>query len=241
MSYKTSNPALSEKTFKGFDPKASTGESMSLAGTANKAMLLLALTIGGAAFSWLSGISMGMCVAAALAAFVVGIVLIFNQRLVILAPVYAILEGIALGGVSALYEAQNPGIVVNCVGLTFGTLGVMLLAYRTGIIKATENFKLGIVSATGAVALLYLVDFGLVVFGGYKIPFIHEGGFWGIAFSLAVVALAAFNLVLDFDFIETGVERKAPKYMEWYSAFGLLVTLCWLYLELLRLYAKAKK
>jgi uncharacterized YccA/Bax inhibitor family protein len=241
MSYKTTNPALSEKTFKGFDPDASTGEPMTLAGTANKTLLLLALTVAGAAYSWIAGVGMGICVGAALAAFVVGIILIFNQRFVLLAPAYAVLEGIALGGVSALYESQYPGIVINCVALTFGTLGVMLLAYRTGIIKATENFKLAVVSATGAVALLYIFDLAAMVFFNFKVPFIHEGGVWGIAFSLFVVGLAAFNLVLDFDFIENGVERKAPKYMEWYSAFGLLVTLCWLYLELLRLLAKMKK
>jgi uncharacterized YccA/Bax inhibitor family protein len=117
---------------------------------------------------------------------------------------------------------------------------VLLLAYKSGLIKVTENFKLGIIAATGAICLIYILDL-VLRFIGLSIPFIHEGGFFGIAFSLFVVAIAAFNLVLDFDFIEQGAENGAPRYMEWYSAFGLLVTLVWLYLEILRLLAKSRQ
>ncbi|MBK9141557.1 MAG: Bax inhibitor-1/YccA family protein [Candidatus Melainabacteria bacterium] len=238
MSYKTTNPALSDKTFRDFTPSTT---PMTLEGTATKAAGLLALTFAAAAFSWIFGISLGICMISVLVAFVVALAVIFNPRSAPwLSPVYAVLEGVALGGVSAIYEAQYPGIVTNAVGLTFGVFATMLFLYRTRMIQATENFKLGVLSATGAVALLYIVDLGLMFFG-IRVPFIHEGGFWGIAFSLLVVGLAALNLVMDFDFIETGVERQAPKYMEWYSAFGLLVTLVWLYLELLRLLSKMKK
>jgi uncharacterized YccA/Bax inhibitor family protein len=123
------------------------------------------------------------------------------------------------------------------VGLTFGTLAALLLAYRSGLIRATENFKLGVFAATGGIALLYLVSM-VMGFFGKSIPFIHSAGPIGIGFSVFVVVIAALNLVLDFDFIETGAQRGAPKYMEWYGAFGLLVTLVWLYLEILRLLAK---
>jgi uncharacterized YccA/Bax inhibitor family protein len=241
VAYKTGNPALSAKTFERFSSGLANGESMTLEGTSNKALLLLALTVGGAAVSWGFHLDMGICGTSALVAFVGALVYIFNQRLAFLAPTYAILEGIALGGVSAIFEAKYPGIVLNSVVLTFGTLGTLLLLYRARLIQASENFKLAVTSATGAVALLYLVDLGAALFFHVRIPFIHEAGWTGIGFSLFVVGLAAANLVLDFDFIENGVARKAPKYMEWYSAFGLIVTLVWLYLEILRLLAKLKK
>jgi uncharacterized YccA/Bax inhibitor family protein len=155
----------------------------------------------------------------------------------ITAPMYAALQGLALGGISAFFEQRYPGIVIQAIALTFGTLAVLLMAYTTGVIKATENFKLGVASATGAVFLVYMSTMVLGFFG-ISVPFIHEGGLIGIIFSLVVVVIAALNLVLDFDFIETGVERGAPKFMEWYAAFGLMVTLVWLYLEILRLLAK---
>jgi uncharacterized YccA/Bax inhibitor family protein len=153
------------------------------------------------------------------------------------APAYAVAEGLSLGAVSALFEVRYPGIVLQAVGLTFGTLAALLVAYKTGVIKATENFKLGVVAATGAIALFYLFGFVLRLFG-ITMPLIHSSGTFGILFSLGVVVVAALNLVLDFDFIEEGAARGAPKYMEWYAAFGLMVTLVWLYLEVLRLLSK---
>jgi uncharacterized YccA/Bax inhibitor family protein len=136
-----------------------------------------------------------------------------------------------------IFNARYPGIVFNAVALTMGTLAALLLAYRSGLIRPSENFKLGLVAATGAVGLIYLVSMGMSLFG-LRMPYIHESGLIGIGFSAVVVAIAALNLVLDFDFIERGAEAGAPKYMEWYGAFGLLVTLVWLYLEILRLLAK---
>jgi uncharacterized YccA/Bax inhibitor family protein len=155
------------------------------------------------------------------------------------APGYALLQGLALGGISATLEARFPGIVIQAVGLTFGTLFCLLAAYRSGLIKPTENFKLGVAAATGGIFVLYLISF-VMGFFGRSIGFIHDSGTIGILFSGFVVVIAALNLVLDFDFIESGVEQGAPKYMEWYGAFGLLVTLVWLYLEILRLLAKSR-
>jgi uncharacterized YccA/Bax inhibitor family protein len=155
-------------------------------------------------------------------------------------PIYAGLEGLALGGISAVFEARFPGLVSQAVFLTFGTLGALLLAYRSGLIRATENFKLGVFAATGGIAVIYLINFVMSFFGS-SIPMIHSSGTVGIVFSVIVVGVAALNLVLDFDFIEQGAKRGAPKYMEWYGAFGLLVTLVWLYLEILRLLAKLQE
>ena len=235
MSYKTSNPSLRNDTF---TKHGTSTDPMTLEGTSTKTMILLALVLAGATFSWTAGLGLGIAMGAVLVAFVVAMVVIFNPKLAFpLSLVYAVTEGVALGTISAIYESDNPGIVINAVGLTFGILFTMLILYRARIIQATENFKLGIVSAMGGILILYLVDIGMMFFGA-RIPFIHEGGFWGIAFSLFVVGIASLSLVMDFDFIEKGVEHKAPKYMEWYGAFGLLITLVWLYLEILRLLSK---
>jgi len=175
-----------------------------------------------------------------LAGFVVAMVTIFKQSWApATAPAYALLEGLALGGISAFFEAQFPGIVIQAVALTFGTLFALLTVYRLGIIRVTANFRLGVMAATGGIALIYLVSLlGRMLFG-WQMPLIHESGPMGIAFSLFVVVIAALNLVLDFDFIERG-EGVAPKYMEWFAAFGLVVTLVWLYLEILRLLSKVR-
>jgi uncharacterized YccA/Bax inhibitor family protein len=184
------------------------------------------------------GVVMPFLLGGAIGGFIVAMVTIFKKTWApVTVPIYALLEGLFLGAISAMFEQMYPGIVIQAVGLTFGTLFALLFAYKSGLIKATENFKLGVVAATGAVALIYMASIVLSFFGT-SIPYIHESGTIGILFSLAVVVIAALNLVLDFDFIETGAERGAPKYMEWYGAFGLLVTLIWLYLEMLRLLSK---
>jgi uncharacterized YccA/Bax inhibitor family protein len=177
----------------------------------------------------------------ALGGFVVALVTIFKKSWApALSPVYAALEGLALGSISAIYEARYPGIVFQAVALTIGTLATMLIAYKTRAIKATENFKLGVVAATGAIALVYVMSAVLGLFG-INVGFMHSAGWLGIGISLLVVFVAALNFVLDFDFIEKGAEQGAPKYMEWYGAFGLLVTLVWLYLEILRLLSKLNR
>jgi uncharacterized YccA/Bax inhibitor family protein len=155
------------------------------------------------------------------------------------APIYALLEGLLLGGISATFEQRYPGIAIESVCLTFGTMFVLLLAYRSGMIKVTQKFRLGVVAATGAIFLFYMMEMVLGFFGIHFVS-VNGSGMLGIGISLVIVCVAALNLVLDFDFIERGVEAGAPKYMEWYGAFGLMVTLIWLYLEMLRLMAKLR-
>jgi uncharacterized YccA/Bax inhibitor family protein len=242
---RTSNPVLNEKAFKG---QVAVGEAMTLQGTVNKTGLLLLCVVATAAWTW--GLSHSTAPEAAipwmigglLGGFIVALVTIFKQSWAPLtAPIYALLEGLALGGISAMFEKSYPGVAMQAIGLTFGTLFVMLLAYKTGIVRATKGFKIGVIAATGGIAVFYLVE---MVLGGLfhiNVPAINGSGPWGIAFSLFVVIIAALNLVLDFDLIETGVQMGAPKYMEWYGAFGLMVTLIWLYLEILRLLAKARR
>ena len=169
---------------------------------------------------------------------IAAIITVFKRHLApYTTPIYALLEGLALGGISRFFETLYPGIVNQAVFLTFGTLAALLFAYRSGLIKPTENFKLGIVAATGGIFFVYIISFILGLFG-VQVPLIHSNSNFGILFSFGVVVIAALNLVLDFDFIEEGAEIGAPKYMEWFGAFGLLVTLIWLYLEILHLLAK---
>jgi uncharacterized YccA/Bax inhibitor family protein len=245
---RSGNPVLGENTFLDIGSGTVVGGhsgTMTLSGTVNKSAMLLVLILLSAAFVWdkydgpqSAGAILPWVMTGAIGGLILALITIFKKTWApVTAPVYALLEGLFLGGISAMFEARFPGIVMQAVGLTFGTLGALLLAYRSGLIRATENFKLGVVAATGGIFLLYLVNFGMGFFGK-SIPFIHESGWMGIAFSAFVVVIAALNLVLDFDFIESGVEQGAPKYMEWYGAFGLMVTLVWLYLEILRLLAK---
>jgi uncharacterized YccA/Bax inhibitor family protein len=242
---RTSNPALNEKVFKG---QVAFGEAMTLQGTVNKTGLLLLCVVATAAWTW--GLSHSPApqsvfpwmIGGVLGGFVVALVTIFKPSWSPLtAPIYALLEGLALGGISAMFEHSYPGVAIQAMGLTFGTLFVMLLAYKTGMIRATQGFKLGVVAATGGIALLYVVEMILGGFFHIQIPAINGSGIVGIGFSLFVVVIAALNLVLDFDMIETGVQGGAPKYMEWYGAFGLMVTLIWLYLEILRLLGKMRR
>ncbi len=245
---RSGNPALRESTF--LDLGSGTvvsrdGGTMTLNGTVNKTGVLLLLAVLTGSFAWSqmqiteAGISgMGYVWGGCIAGFVLAMVTVFKKAWApITAPLYALAEGLFLGGISAVFEARFPGIVMQAVLLTFGTLFALLFAYRSGLIKATENFKLGVVAATGGIALVYLASIVLGFFN-ISIPLIHESGLVGIGFSLFVVVIAALNLVLDFDFIENGVEQGAPKFMEWYGAFGLMVTLVWLYVEFLRLLAK---
>jgi len=243
---RTSNPALNDSTFTGLGRAAAFEEPMTIRGTVNKTAFLTILIILSATWTWRLYYThamqalMGWLLIGAIGGFVVAVITVFKKAWSpVLAPVYAVLEGLVLGGLSSVFEARYPGIVIQAVGLTFGTLFGLLLAYKSGLIKATENFKLGVMAATGGIALFYLVSMVLGFFG-IRIPFIHESGLIGIGFSLFVVVVAALNLVLDFDFIEQGAAAGAPKYMEWYGAFGLMVTLIWLYLEILRLLSKIR-
>ena len=240
LTLRSGNPALNTKTFSGFDMP--TGASMTIMGTVHKTALGLLLLMSTALFTWNMPAgdprATGLMIVGMIGGLIVAIVTIFKNHLAkYTVPAYALLEGLALGGISKFFDVMYPGIVNQAVMLTFGTLGALLLAYRSGLIKATENFKLGIVAATGGIFFVYLISWILSWFS-VSIPLIHSNSNMGILFSIVVVVIAALNLVLDFDFIEEGSEKGAPKYMEWYGAFGLLVTLIWLYLEILRLLAK---
>ncbi|MDA1274241.1 MAG: Bax inhibitor-1/YccA family protein [Verrucomicrobia bacterium] len=239
---RTANPALNASTFA--DLRSYSDETMTINGTVHKTAALLFLLVCSAAYTWHLARSGGSAapwmMVGGIGGFVAALVTIFKKTWApITAPIYALFEGLLLGGLSAFFAARFEGIVGEAVMLTFGTLFSLLLAYRSGFIRATENFKLGVVAATGGIFLVYFVGF-ILRFFGTQIPFIHESGLIGIGFSLFVVVIASLNLVLDFDFIEQGAEHGAPKYMEWYAAFGLMVTLIWLYIEMLHLLSKLR-
>ena len=231
---RSGNPAFSQ----GFGINENiSGEVMTLDGTVNKTGILLALCVGGAYFGWNSP---GLVMPAILIGLVIALFTIFRPKnSPYTAPAYAAIEGVALGGITMIFEAQYPGIGIQAIGLTFGILASLLFCYKSGIIKPTENFRLMIFAGTMGIFILYLVSF-IMSFFGNSIGFIHSNGLFGIGFSLFVVAIASLNLVLDFDFIEEGAEKGMPKYLEWYGAFSLMVTLIWLYLEILRLLAKIR-
>jgi uncharacterized YccA/Bax inhibitor family protein len=239
---RTSNPMLRASTF---DARAEAGVSqMTILGTVHKTALLVLIVFAAATWSWNRLATEGgeamypWMIGSSIGGLVLGLVTCFRQTIAhITSPLYAACEGVFLGAVSALLDTMYPGIAIQAVGLTTTTLLALLIAYRSGLIRATENFKLGMAAAMGALLLFYLVTFALRMFG-VDMPFLHDGGLLSIGISMGIVILAALNLVLDFDFIEQGEAKGAPKHMEWYAAFGLLVTLVWLYLETLRLLAK---
>jgi uncharacterized YccA/Bax inhibitor family protein len=239
---RSANPSLGKNTFRGL--RSESGMSMTIQGTVNKTFILFLLLCATAFFTWNQHFSGNEIQAwlwiGLLGGFIVALITIFVKRAApYTAPLYALLEGLAIGGISAMFESQFEGITTQAILLTLGTLFSLLLVYRSGLIKVTENFRLGVVAATGAIFFVYLIDL-ILRFFGMEVPFIHETGIVGILISVAIVAVAALNLVLDFDFIEKGAKQRAPKYMEWYGAFGLMVTLVWLYFEILRLLSKIR-
>jgi uncharacterized YccA/Bax inhibitor family protein len=242
--FRTSNPALNEKAFQG---QIATGEAMTVQGTVNKTGVLLLCVVATSAWTW--GLShspepqgaIPWMMGGLVGGFIAALVTIFKKTWAPLtAPIYALLEGLVLGGISAIFEKSYPGVAFQAIGLTFGVLFAMLLAYKTGLIRATQGFKMGVIAATGGIAVFYLAEMVLGLFH-ITVPAVNGSGIIGIGFSLLVVIVASLNLVLDFDMIESGARMGAPKYMEWYGAFGLMVTLIWLYLEMLRLLAKLQR
>ena len=236
LSLRSGNPVLSNKTFNNI---ISGDSHMTIEGTVNKTAISLLLLVGTGYFTF-DIINPILLIGCGIGGFVLAIITVFKKKWApITVPIYAILEGGMLGGISYMYNSLYDGIVTNAILLTVGILVSLLIAYRSGYIKATENFKLGIFAATGGIAIVYLINFVMGFFGsGLGVMSINNASPLSIGFSIVVVIIAALNLVLDFDFIEEGSEKGAPKYMEWYGAFGLLVTLIWLYLEILRLLAK---
>ncbi len=239
---RSSNPALRPGVFR--NAVYSSALAMSIQGVVNKTAFLLFLVVSSASWVWSkSGLENlgGYVTLGAVAGFITALITVFKKEWSkITAPLYALFEGLFLGGISAVFEARYPGIVIQAVSLTFGVMFAMLFAYKARIIKPTENFKLGVFAATGGIALVYFFSMVLGFFG-LHIPFIFGAGPLGIGFSIFVVIIAALNLVMDFDFIEEGARLGAPKYMEWYASFGLMVTLIWLYIEILRLLAKLQE
>lgn len=246
--FKSGNPALNKDTFVDCERESDETNVMTISGTVNKTAFLLLLTIVSSYVTWhlfftyydyniiRTIVFIGSLVGLTLAFFIA-----FNKDLAAyLSPLYAIFEGLALGGLSSVMESRFPGIVLESLLLTFSIFIMLLIIYKLRLIKVSENFKLIIASATGGVALYYLSSI-ILSFFNINLPLLHENTTGGILFSLFVVALAALNLVVDFDFIEQGAENKVPKYMEWYGAFGLLVTVIWLYVEILRLLGKSRK
>ena len=237
LSFRSGNPVLNKDSFNS--SRSLTSETMTIDGTVNKTAISLVLLAGTGYFTF-SVVNPTILIFCGLGGFVFALITIFKKEWApITVPIYSILEGGLLGGISFMYNSVYDGIVTNAIYLTVGILLSLLMAYKSGLVKATENFKLGVIAATGGIALIYVANFIMSFFGlsmGVMDP--TNASLMSIGFSIVIVVVASLNLVLDFDFIEEAAEKKAPKYMEWYGAFGLLVTLIWLYLEILRLLSK---
>jgi uncharacterized YccA/Bax inhibitor family protein len=243
---RSSNPAFRSSIYAGQGTVAY-GEAMTVNGTIHKTGILLLCVMASALFTWSQvyhvedkSVVMPEMLIGIFGGLVVSLVTCFKaQWAPVTAPVYALCEGLALGGISAFAETAYPGIAIQAVGLTFVTCFIMLAVYRSGLIQPTRRFMIGVMTATGGICATYLISMLLGLFG-IHIPVIFGAGPIGIIFSLVVVTIAALNLILDFAMVEQGAANGAPKYMEWYSAFALLVTLVWLYLEILRLLSKLR-
>jgi uncharacterized YccA/Bax inhibitor family protein len=241
---KTSNPVLKSDYFASQQLSSASASTMTVQGTVTKTFIMLAIVFAAGTYTWNMFASgdgsraMSYAMVGIIGGFVLAIFTCFaRQYAMVTAPLYAGLEGLALGAISSMFNQHYKGIAIQAVVLTIAVAVVMLLAYKTGVIRPTRRFVIGVVSATGAIAMFYLVAF-VGSFFGFQMPLIHSNGYFGIIFSVVVVVIAALNLILDFAFIEMGEQNGAPKYMEWYGAFSLTVTLVWLYIELLRLLAK---
>jgi len=236
---RSGNPALSKKTFENLI--STNNEVMTIDGAVNKTAISMGILLIAAYYTYINAI-MDYVILGFVGGFVLAIITIIKKEWSpITVPIYAFLEGLALGGISKMYaDSFEPGIVPQAIILTLGILFALLFAYKSRIIQATENFKLGIFAATAGISIVYVISFFMSMFGGEGLPVMNpaNSSMLSIGFSLFVVVIASLNLVMDFDFIEEGAANGAPKYMEWYGAFGLLVTLIWLYLEILRLLAK---
>jgi len=248
MDTKSSNPTLPANTFSSLRYTADRSEAMTISGTVYKTLLLLMLVMLSAGWTWMKFYQSGgnaavvapWMLGGAIGGFVLAMVTVFKKDwATITAPLYAVMQGLFIGALSAQLEAVYHGIVIQAAGLTFGTLFAMLFAYQTGLIKPTEKFKMGVVAATGGIMVVYLVAFVLSFFG-IQASFIYGNSWLSIGVSLFVIVIAALNFIIDFDFIEQGASQNVPKYMEWYGAFAMMVTLIWLYVEFLRLLSKMR-
>jgi len=240
---RTSNPIFKSRYYETVQSEY--GQAMTIDGTVNKTFLLFFILMAGAGFTWTKVMNswdmttiLPYLLVGIFGGLIFGLITAFNPKGArITAPAYAVFEGLFLGSISAMFEMRYPGIVLKAVFLTMGTMAVMLFLYKSGRIRVTNKFRLGVMAATGGVAMFYLFSwilrmFGFGMFGAFG------NGLFGIGFSLVVVGIATMNLVLDFDFIDRGSKQGLPQYMEWFSAYGLMVTLVWLYIEILILLAK---
>ncbi len=240
---RSNNPVLNKVFDKGYSQVA--GQGMTVEGVMNKALLAMVPLLLAAAWGWGRSMAlgvppMGMLIGASIVGLILALVTTFKVTWSpITTPIYAGVEGLVLGILSAYFEMMYPGVVFQAIVLTFGLFSVALIAYRTGAIRVTDKLRAGIVMATGGIFVVYLISM-LLGFFGMSVPMIHQGGPVGIIFSLVVLGIATMNLLLDFDMIERGVQQGFPKFMEWYAAFGLLVTLVWIYIEALKLMAKLR-
>lgn len=244
--FKSGNPTLNEKMFGSLSVPQVQDGTMTEKGTLYKFGMMMLLLFAAASFAWKAAADgknvVPWMIGSAILGLVLALVMTFKKQWSsFLAPVYALAEGVFVGAISAFYNDAfkeiAPGIVMQAVGLTFGVVIAMFALYQFGVIKATERFKSIVITATAGIAIFYLLSIVLRMFG-IQMPLIHDSSTWGIVFSLIVVGIAAMNLILDFDLIEQGAKKGAPKYMEWYGAFALMVTIVWLYLEILRLLSK---
>lgn len=217
-------------------------ETMTVQGTINKSLLMLALLVAGAAVTWTMTFSgynpMVLTIGGAIIGFILVLVAAFKpQYSAALAPGYAVFEGLFIGGLSAIFESMYPGLVIQAVGATFVTFIVCFGLYKYNVVKVTERFRSVVVAATLAIASFYLISWLLSLFMNFQ-PVHHGNSLMSIGISAFVIVVAAMNLFLDFDQIEKGAQRNLPKYMEWFGAMGLMITLVWLYVEFLRLLSK---
>ena len=240
---RSGNPVLQAQTF-GTGVGVAGSSAMTVGGTVQKTAFLLALALGSAIWASSSASQENfqpLIIGGALTGLVLALIISFSPRKApLLSPVYALVQGVVIGTLSMLFEQMYPGIVLQAAGLTFATAFSLLAVYSTGVIRVSNKFRMGVAAATGGIALMYVVSLVMGMFGA-RMPFLHDSGPLGIGISLVIVCVAALNLVLDFDFIERGAAAGAPRYMEWYGAFALVVTLIWLYLEFLRLLAKLQR
>lgn len=246
---RTSNPVFGKKTFERAYTESYGQETMTLNGTINKTILVLLFVLTAAFYTWrqffevydpanpalATGAIIKYLAIGGIGGFIIAMVATFTPKWSgFMTPIYAIFEGMFLGGLSAIFEAQYPGLVIRAVALTFAVFFSMLVIYRQQIIKVTGRFRRGMLSALFGLMMVYLVSWIAGMFGA-NVSYLYGGGTFGIIFSLIVTGISAFSLLLDFDFIEKNAAYRAPKYMEWYSVFGLLVSLVWLYINILRL------
>ena len=234
---RSANPAFTKNFTSSFDSMP-ISERMTLDGAVNKTGILLGLCFAGAFVGWIIPV---LAIPSAIIGFILALVTIFRSpsKAGSTAPLYALVQGIFLGGITLMFESQFDGIAIQAIGLTFGILASLLVCYKSGLILPTENFRLMLGAAIGGIMILYLINFVMSFFGS-TLSFLTSNSPMSIGISFGIVAIASFSLVLDFDFIEEGAEKGMPKYMEWYGAFSLMVTLIWLYLEIIRLLAKMR-